>query len=453
MVIVLENYILILMYLANAIVLLSAFLWGLYKKRIYSVLWGALFLFHMASLSKFEFLLGEFSFNTFFLGQGLMLVSNSLLLATCILFDSILLRGFLSFENVRSWLITPHPSKRRYLILIGVVSLAIIAFQLRDGMERVFIGWEEARGSVNIVDSFAILLSFIVFPCVWVAFRSKLYFLTLLLGLLCLSIFLIIGSRAVLLTLLAAAYIELLLADLTLRKKLSIIVLMGLLGFGLHTLSRLTRGPGLVGIVNIIMNGELTAKMGGFESIDLSGGESNIYRYYNYVIDRNYDHYPYHAWITVKRLVLLYLPTGWVPDIKPIDITYQLYSDAFADGIFNQNIYYNRMKALAEAGQTGSIHPTLWGDAYANGGIAGIVIYPFFLGLILVMMDRYTRKLSPVGIFMIVPLTIVGYLMIARGNVVIGFGYWGYIIPMAIVLAYSARLSLFAKKNRENLRS
>jgi hypothetical protein len=423
-----------------------AFLVGFQGKRIYSVLPGALFLFHMVSLAQFKSLVAEFSFSTLFLGQSLMLVANSLLLATCVVFDSFLLRDSVRFASVRSWLIVPHYSKRHYLVIMAVVSFVIIALQFRGGTVRISIGWEDARESANMVDSVAVLLSFIVFPSVWVAFRSKSYMLALLLGLLCFGIFQVIGSRAVLLTLIAAAYAELLLTDLTLRKKLSIIVLLGVLGFGLHTLSRLTRGLGLVGIIGIIMTGQLTEYVSVFENIDLSGGESNIYRYYNYVIDRSYDHYPYQAWVTFKRFFLLYLPTGWAPDIKPADITYTLYADAFADGIFDESAYYSRLRSLLEAGQTGSIHPTLWGDAYANGGLVGILIYPVWLGFILVLIERYIRKLSPVGIFMIVPLIIVGYLMIARGNIVIGFGYPGYIIPITLVLAYVTRLSLFEKK-------
>jgi hypothetical protein len=446
----LENTLVILVYATNAIVLLWAFLLGLKGKRIYSVLPGGLFLFHMASLAQFKLLITDFSFSTLLFGQSLMLVANILLLGTCVVFDNILLRDCVRFANMRNWLIPSRYSKRHYLIIMFVVIFVIIALQLRSGIGRISIGWEEARESTNMVDSWAILLSFIVFPCLWVAFRSKFYMLALLLGLLCFSIFQIIGSRAILLTFFAAAYSELLLTDFRLRKKITIMALLALLAFGLHTLSRLTRGLGLVGIIGVIMSGQLTNIANAIGAIDFSGGESNVYLYYNYVIEKSYDHYPYHAWITAKRLLFLYLPTGWFPDIKPPDITYTFYIDAFSDGIFDASTYYNKLAALIDAGQTGSIHPDLWGDAYANGGIAGILIYPICLGFILVLIERWLRKLSPVGVFMIVPLTIVGYLMIARGNIVIGFGYLGYIIPMALVLAYITRLPFLTKNKRRS---
>lgn len=447
----LQNSLILLAYVPNAAVLIAASILSLQRKRIYGVLWGALLVFHILSIAQSKSLLAEFGSGTLLLGQALMLLSNSLLFAICFLFERFLLRNDVSFKGVRSWLTSPDPTKHRYLIMVVIVSVAVIGMQVRDGFERLIIGWEEARESTSMLDSVSIFLSFIIFPSVWVAIRSKLYLLALLFGLVYLGVFQVIGSRAVLLTLLAAAYAELLLSELSLRRRLLIMVLLGLLGAGLHTASRLTRGHGLLGIVDIFASGDATVLIDMLTDLDLSGGEANIYRYYNYVIEASYDDYPYHAWVTVKRLALLYFPTGWAPDIKPMDITYRLYSDAFADGIFNESAFFERLRITMEGEQAGSIHPTLWGDMYANGGLAGVVIYPVCLGFFLVLIERYIRKLSPAGIFLIVPLTIVGYIMVARGNVVIGFGYLGYIIPMVIVLAYISRLRLFNKKSRRSL--
>jgi hypothetical protein len=447
----LHNSIILLVYLPNAVVLIVASILALQRKRIYGVLWGALLIFHMLSIAQSKSLLAEFGSGTLLLGQALMLLSNSLLFATCFLFESYLLTSDVRFRGVRSWLTSPDPTKNRYLTMIVIVSIAVIGMQVRDGIERLTIGWEDARESASMLDSVAIFLSFIVFPSVWVAIRSKLYFPALLLGLIYLGIFQIIGSRAILLTLLAAAYAELLLSKVSLRRKMVIIVLLGIVGTGMHTASRLTRGHGLFGMIDIVTSGDATVVIDMLTDFDLSGGEANIYRYYNYVIDTSYDEYPYRAWVTVKRLILLYCPTSWAPDIKPMDITYRLYSDAFADGIFNESAFFERLRITIEGEQAGSIHPTLWGDMYANGGLAGVVIYPVCLGFILVLIERYIRKLSPAGIFLIVPLTIVGYIMVARGNVVIGFGYLGYTIPMVIVLASISRLRLFNKKSRRSL--
>jgi hypothetical protein len=451
---VVEKSILFFMYLSNAFLLQIAFFWGLKKRRVYSALWGALFLFHLVAFPHLWLLLDEFGFDTLFLGQGLMLIGNTLLFFSCIGFDICMLKGVASYGTVRDWLINPNASKRRYLVLMLFLSFVIIAIQFRSGIERIAIGWEEARDSSSMVNSFtasifdsiAIMFCFILFPSVWVTIRSRLFYLGFLLSLCCLAIFQIIGSRAVLLTIMATVYTELLLADLTQKKKISILLILSLIGFGLHTISRTTRGSGLLGIFQIILYGDLTEYIGDIGSIDLSGGESNIYRYYNYVIDKGYHYYPYDAWITIKRLLLLYVPTTLIPEIKPQDITYRLYSDAFFDGIFSEFISYSRLSFLLESGQTGSLHPTLWGDGYANGGLVGIFIYPIWIGFILVLIEKYICKLAPDRIFMIIPLTIAGYLMIARGNIVIGFGYLGYIIPLAMLLSYFPRFRFFLKK-------
>jgi hypothetical protein len=179
------------------------------------------------------------------------------------------------------------------------------------------------------------------------------------------------------------------------------------------------------------------------DAIDVTGGEGNIYRYYYYVVQKSYEHYPYGAWTTAQRLALLYVPARLAPDIKPADITYTLYTDAFDDGIFDDNPYLEKIGMLLEEGQTGSIHPILWGEAYANGGLIAILVVPALLGIILVIIEKYLRGLTPVGAVLIIPLTMVGFLMVARGNSVIGFGYPGYAIPMIAVVAWFGRLRLF----------
>lgn len=442
-----ETAIVSVVYGANAVVLLLGFFVGVRKKRLYSVVWGALLVFHVTSLNISGSLFGEFTYDTLLRGQLLMLIANCLLLSSFATFDSMFLRTITNFEGVQAWLTNPSLSKRRYLTLMVLLSIAIIGLLLRDGLGRLSIGWEEARESTGVIDSMAILLSFIVFPSVWVAFRTKRYLLSLLLGMLCLSIFQIIGSRAALLTLLAAVYAELLLTGQPLRKKIGVLLAVGMLGFTLHALSRATRGLGFEGVLAILTGGNLLEWIKVLWSqIDLSGGESNIYHFYNYVIDKSYEGDGYRAWVTLKRLVLIYVPTWSLPDIKPVDITYKLYADAFADGLFNETPYFTGIADLMDAGQSGSIHPTIWGDAYVNGGMAGILVYPVLFGFVLVLIEKCVRRLTPVGLFMLAPLTIVGYAFVARGNVVIGFGYLAYIIPMALLLAYAARLQLMAAK-------
>jgi hypothetical protein len=216
-------------YVANAVVLLLGFFVSVQKKRLYSVVWGALLVFQLTSLNATGSLFAEFAYDTLLRGQILMLFANCLLLSSLATFDGMFLRSISNFGGVQTWLTKSDLSKRRYLTLMVLLSVVIMALLLRDGLGRLSIGWEDARASSGLIDSVAVLLSFIVFPSVWVAFRAKHYFLLLLLGLLCLSIFQIIGSRAALLTLLAASYAEMLLTGQPLRRKLGVLLALGVL--------------------------------------------------------------------------------------------------------------------------------------------------------------------------------------------------------------------------------
>jgi hypothetical protein len=424
----------------NGLVLAAWFLVSLQLRRIYSVVPGALLIFHFAAAGQLGAATEEFGAQTVLYGQALLLIANVILAVTCTVFDlHFVPNGRL--QDVGRWLREPSPSKRRYFAVVAVLVALVAGLQIRGGIGRLAIGWEEARETQGVFDSVAIFLSFIAFPSAWVAFRSRKYLTAMVLATLCFVIFQVIGSRAVLLTLVTIVYAELLLSRVSLGKKLATMVLLVVVGLGLHTASRLTRGIGLVGIFELARTFSIT-ELAQSDAIDLTGGEGNIYRYYYYVIQKSYKHYPYGAWTTAQRLALLYVPAQMAPGIKPADITYTLYADAFDDGVFDESPYIEKIGMLLEEGQTGSIHPTLWGEAYANGGGIAILVVPALLGIFLAALEKCLRALTPVGAVLIIPLTMVGLLMVARGNTVIGIGYPGYAIPMIAVAAWLGGLRL-----------
>jgi hypothetical protein len=443
-----ENIIILLIISINNCLALTAFLFGLHKKRLYSILWAGLLLFQLTSYLNFTSNISEFGFDKVYYGQMLFLLGNITLFFSCIIADGFLIPKNERFSNIKIWLDTSSLSKKKYIIFVICTLGLIILLILRNGFGRINIGWEEARDSTNVIDVFLTILCFIIFPSIWVLFRSKRYFLLLIISMILLSIFQVIGSRAVLLTVITAIYVEILINKKSLSIKIWTLIKLGLLGFLIHTISRFTRGLGLQGLIDLIQN---IGMLGFFESItqmNFSGGESDIIRYYNFVIQLGYDYWSIHEWPTLKRLALLYIPSSIIPDIKPMDITYHIWSDALREGLFNEDPYYNQLLAVAAEGQLGSLHPTLWGDAYINGGVLAIIIYSILLSTLLVLIDKFLLKLSPAGIFMLMPVTAVGYLMIARGNIVIGIGYLGYIIPIAIILAYIFSIKII--KNRPN---
>ena len=88
---------------------------------------------------------------------------------------------------------------------------------------------------------------------------------------------------------------------------------------------------------------------------------------------------------------------------------------------------------MAKTGQVGSIHPSLWGDAYANFGWAGMLLYPMVFGFLLIFIEHHIIQLSSFGLYMVGSILGVCYLMVARGSVVTGFGFIGYTVPVIFV--------------------
>jgi hypothetical protein len=85
----------------------------------------------------------------------------------------------------------------------------------------------------------------------------------------------------------------------------------------------------------------------------------------------------------------------------------------------------------------------LWGDAYMNAGMLGMFLYPLLFGFIVIWIEYFLKTLSSLGFYAIAPIVGGGYMMIGRGNVVIGCGYIGYIIPIILLIMYILRIHIF----------
>lgn len=439
-----ENITFYLLYALNTLLLVTGLLFSLKRQRIYSLLWATLATLQIISIFSLESFLVDFGLDTLIYGQTLMVPANLLFLIVTAGLDIILLRN--RRLNSGRTEATERISNRYFFIALIIVIFSIM-LRFRHGVAIALSDWESARASLGLVDSLGTLLGFIYFSSIWVAFREKRFLLFIPMSLLGFIFFQIIGSRAMLLTLLCAMYIDLLHSSMPYLKKLFLLVVLGAAGFSLHTFTRLVRGLGLAAFLALVTSGGLLAHLTIYD-IDPSGGESEIYGYYYYLIDKDYEYYPYKSGVTLIRLVMLYIPGSKFPDIKPRDITTQLWIDALRDGRFNYyfGFYSERhleiMRDMLHADQPGSIHPTLWGDAYANLGLLGIFFYPILFGFIVILIEYYITRLSLIGLFVVGPIIGLGYLMIGRGSVIAGFGFMGYIIPIAIIIFLLAKIPM-----------
>ena len=327
---------------------------------------------------------------------------------------------------------------------IAVVSILI---QFINGTSFIQSNWIEARA---IDDRFYLrpistVLGFIFFPSTWVAARQKRLIPFCILALCSCVLFFISGSRAMFLTLGGAMFVDILTTNMRLRSRLGILFAGGFVGYFVHVSLRVLRGLGLGGFLTAVSTGTLGDWVAGHEGTLGLGGEEGAYQTYYYVVDKDYDFYPYRAWVTPLRLGMLYVPSSVVGSIKPQDITSQLWYDGFDDGFLNNSHDYAALIRMAHDSIGGSIHPHLWGDAYANGHVMGILLYAFVLGVAVVFADRIFIRSTEFSCYTIASCYCVGLIFMARGSIVAGFGCFAYGLPFVILISLVTRLPLFAE--------
>jgi hypothetical protein len=421
-----------ILYLLNLIVLISGFISGLIKKRVYSILWLSLLAFHLVSLIDLSNLMDNHSMSTLVYGQELMLVANIFLFLMIVFLDYLILQQKLNPDNNITY---EHEEKeiKKYIYFIILLFIVSFTIRFREGLSVLYISWEEVRDTSGIIDSFANMLCFIAAPVFWMVVKKRNYFLIVIFGLLFFLQIQISGSRAMLLVFGCSILLTLINSSYSYFKRISILAFFGFVMFLSHTLLRLIRGLSLAGLIIAMNTGFQSVTI---EGIDLSGGESKIYSYYYYVLENDFDQYPFKSAVTLKRLGLLYLPTSVFPDIKPADITYQLWM-----AWVNEDMLLTKLFQYIEI--PGSLHPMLWGDAYMNAGLLGMFLYPLLFGFIVIWIEYFLKTLSSLGFYAIAPIVGGGYMMIGRGNVVIGCGYIGYIIPIILLIMYILRIHIF----------
>jgi len=433
----------IILYAINTTILCAGYYRSFVRKRVYSILWGALAGYQVLSFFQLNSYLSLFSSSAVAKGQFLMLLSNSLLFAGCFALEPV----FLRIQVSRTDLASDLPRNRYYLVVAFSLGFAFVLV-LRNGTQVFYSNWEQSRESGNVLDVMANFLGFIFVPCLWLLFKEQKLFVGSMLSILILVFFQISGARSILMSLSCVAYFDLLLSKVSVLKKVLLMGLLCVVVFGFHSFFRLVRGMGLAVFLSTTFSGGLPEYLAIYEDVDYSGGESEIYKYYYYVIEKNYDRPPYRSHTTLVRLALLYVPTFLASGFKPEDLTYQLWYDALRDGYLPVT-YLPELKARAARGQFGSIHPTLWGDAYASSGLLGIFVYPLLFCFAVIIIECVIVHVSSFCWFTLVPAIGVGYLYVARGNVVIGVGDVGYLAPLLFIISRGTRMSLFTQLSKE----
>ena len=417
------------------------------RERLYAFLFAALMFYQVLGALGLSALVLEFGVDAVFSAELVALGASVLLVSSLWLAErsTILQSSRRSDDAVNVVRSNPRP----YLMAAGACMVLAIVLLVRSGFEFVELTWQQARLNAAFLDVLATFLQFMAFPAVWIAYRAGLRIVALILLCGALSLFIVYGSRAALLTLPAAAALDLYLRRRESRATVPVIAALAAGALLLHVTTRFLRGFGLAGVISLLRGESLsgTELLDILAATDFSGGEAAIYRYFVFVVGDTAAS-KIHSLTSVARWLMLYVPSGLVPGLKPSDVTYELWWHGFNAGIFDHFESFPQVLQVISAGGGGSLHPLLWGEIWANGGmVVWPIVFAVLIGLICTIEIAYSR-MPPMMYVLSAPATIVGYLMIARGNSVIGIGYFAYIVPMA---AFLFAISFAASRGAEYL--
>lgn len=165
-------------------------------------------------------------------------------------------------------------------------------------------------------------------------------------------------------------------------------------------------------IVNFLMRFNSSEFMNQImEFIQTNNGELGLRRYFYYFIDNNNNFTDFGKGFSYIRMLLVFLPTKWSFGIKPNDFAIT-------------------MGAAVGMAPGGSMHPTLFGDCYANLGWCGILLGIFWAVYALLCDKLIVSRQSIISSILIYSLNATMFCIIGRGAVYNAFSIvaWGTLI-------------------------
>ena len=413
----------------SALVLLPSILYSISKSRYYSILLMALF-YYTLSVNEASI---EAAYGTRVLYAGMLFLFACNVLFCLFLY---LLGGWLlpRSGSYRKLVFDEQDWKRLFFLVTGIfVIIALI--KARNGLDFLMLNWSEQRSEgLTLLDGVSNLLGLVAFSLAPVFYKSRIKFIFLVLC--CLGVFMVTGSRAMLFCLGGYFYYELFLSDrISFSRRLYVLVGGAVAALSMHVLSRAARGIGLSAMLSMDFSSLLDAISSSVDGGGLFGGEDNIMKYYFYIVHKYLEGWSAGPMPTLHRALLILLPRELADiSLKPLDVTYQVWTAALSDGLFNDNPWLKEMIDSSHQGIPGSLHFLIWGDALLNAGWFGVLLYPLLFAFLLTVFESVLQRAPPAMTAILLGLGLPALLMIARGNIVIGLGYIIYPLPLIYLI-------------------
>jgi len=318
----------------------------------------------------------------------------------------------------------------------GISSLGLL---LASRWGNLDLSWSEARSEFGFLVTLAIMLMLVAASGVVTAYRQRKWWFVVA-GALAMAVgFVVVGSRAAILTG-VAFFVWLSLAEAAgLNGRVRTLLVVGVAAFAVHVGLRFVRSFGLVGLVAALSDGNLIDLFSSSSiAEDISGGEGDIADYLIFAVHsaRVHDY----GWLTsVVRVLLLWVPSSYLGLPKPMDVTYQLWAEGFSAGLFDEKEGMAVLQQSYMSGLYGSLHPTLFGEVFLAGLWTSLFLSTVFVGIVCVFIDRMLERVNGLCSVLVLGPVLVGMLMIARGNSVIGFGYFFYIAGLVLTVQHLNR--------------
>lgn len=159
-------------------------------------------------------------------------------------------------------------------------------------------------------------------------------------------------------------------------------------------------------------------------------GELGLRKYMYYFIENDNDFQNFGKGHTYLRMAFVLIPTKWSFGLKPDDF-------AISMG-----------KAILPNSTGFSMHPTLFGDVYANFGFYGF-LWGIFWAIFVNMIDKMIEKRNKIIYLPMVSIFSISYIIEARGSVYNGFVWsvYGYLLLIFIYIVFKVVKNSVSKNN------
>lgn len=414
----------------SVIFLLLSTIISLRLGRIYGILLGLLSVYVLFTLASYGELASEFTNQTIELASFVVLVGTCSLLSSLLFFEYLFKRK--AFNTRMHWIGNIRAGSKihsRRTLVFGIISL-VLFLGLRHDFD---LTWSEERlegGPLIVVATFLMLLSAPGMISSWFLRKYSQACFLLVINSACI---IISGSRAAALTVVGfSAWLSFAFAKSG-RDRIRLLCIIGTTAISLHLFLRFLRGISPLDLYNAVSNGTiLDLLISSSSSLDISGGEFAISRYFVFAIDSSHSA-DYGVMTSAFRTILLYVPRIFKFIEKPVDITYSLWAEAYQAGMFSHQDGAAILSESFLSGNFGSVHPTMFGEFFASGQWLSLVASSFICGALCILIDRTLSRLAPAHALLLLGPVVVGMAFVARGNSVIGFGYFAYLYPLVLL--------------------